>query len=269
MVLPEEVRSLVPDLARLTDDQFAWVRRLVQAMAVPVNARREPGSDLFPDDRSLGLFFLYLVTHHTLSAEPFKKEKFEYAIERLLESLGRSVVRPSSRTNPGHDLTVDGNGWSFKSKASRDIKPNTLHISKWMELGKGQWVDEDDLRGLADRFLHHLMGYDRIFVLRCLTPDDPENHHYEIVEVPKPLLEKCKSAGVFEMMHTSRQTPKPGYCRVSDEDGLQYELYFDGGTERKLRLQKLRHSSCRFHAEWRFSTPTPKILTGENPSAGE
>ena len=269
MVLPEEVRDLVPDLERLTDDQYAWVQRLVKAMAVPVNARRDLGSDLFPDDRSLGLFFLYLVTHHTLSAEPFKKEKFEYAVERLLESLGRSVVRPSSRTHPGHDLTVDGKGWSFKSEASRDIKPDALHISKWMELGKGRWVDEDDLRGLADRFLHHLTGYERIFVLRCLTPADLEEHHYEIVEIPKPLLEKCKSTGAFEMMSLSKQTPKPGYCRVSDEGGLQYELYFDGGTERKLRVQKLRRSSCRFHADWRFSTPTPKNLAGEQPSAGE
>ena len=138
-----------------------------------------------------------------------------------------------------------------------------------MELGKGRWVDEDDLRGLADRFQHHLTGYERIFVLRCLTPADPEEHHYEIVEIPKPLLEKCKSTGAFEMMHLSKQTPKPGYCRVSDEDGLEYELYFDGGTERKLRVQKLRRSSCRFNADWRFSTPTPKKLAGEEPSARE
>ena len=61
MALSEDVRQLVPGLERLTDDQFAWVERLVKAMAVPVNARRDPGSDLFPDDRSLGLFFLYLL----------------------------------------------------------------------------------------------------------------------------------------------------------------------------------------------------------------
>jgi len=145
----------------------------------------------------------------------------------------------------------------LKSEAQKGIRADTAHISKWMELGKGKWENEDDLRGLCDGFLAHLGGYSRIFIIRCLTPEDPVEHHYEIIELPKAILLGCKTAGVFAMMGQSKQIPKPGYCRVSDAAGLLYELYFDGGTERKLRLQKLRRDACLFHAEWRFRTPGP------------
>ena len=252
-------------MAKLTDDQFAWVKQLAQSMALPYNAARNPASDVLPDDRSVGLFFLYLVTHHTLSAEPFKKEKFEYALEKSLSACGRSVSRPSSRTSPGLDLTVDGVGWSLETEAAKGIKRDRIHVSKWMELGEGNWGDTDEaLRPLAQRFLAHLARYERIIMLRCLTPDNPVEHHYELLELPKGVLATAAS-GEFQMMQNSKQRPKPGYCRVADARGLMFELYFDGGTERKLHLQKLRRDLCTVHAEWTFQTPEPKAEL----SAGE
>jgi len=228
-------------------------------MALPFNSTRNPTSDLFPDDKSTGLFFLYLITHHTLSSEPFKKEKFEYALEKIMEVLGHTAVRAKSRTSPGLDLTVKGQRWSLKSEAHKSISHDLIWVSKWMELGKGKWKDdENDLRSLCDGFLHHLGRYDRIFMLRCLSPDDSLDHHYEILEIPKAILTIAKS-GAFTMMHKSKQDPKPGYCRVSDDQGLMYELYFDGGSERKLQLKKLRRNLCVFHADWRFQTPIPSV----------
>jgi type II restriction enzyme len=264
----EQVSALAPYLERLTPDQFTFIDRLVKAMVLGYSSRRSDASDLMPTDRSMDLFFIHLVTHHTLYTESFKKEKFEYAVEQVMTSTGRTAARPKSRTNPGLDLTVDGERWSFKTEAHSGIKPESIHISKWMELGKGRWESEDDLPGLADRFLRHLEGYDRIFVLRCLTPDDPVNHRYEILEIPKGILTTCRSAGVFTMMHNSTQTPKPGYCRVSDATGLRFELYFDGGSERKLRLQKLRRDLCTFHAEWQFQTPQPPPAETPEEEAG-
>jgi type II restriction enzyme len=32
-----------------------------------------------------------------------------------------------------------------------------------------------------------------------------------------------------------------------------YELYFDGGTERKLQVKNLRRDLCRIHATWQFA----------------
>ncbi len=259
MIPRKLVQQLVPDLVKLSDDQFAWIGQLVSALSLPVNSRRNPHSTVFPDDRSLGLFFLYLVTHHTLSAEAFKQEKFEYALERIALATGRTATRPPSRTHPGHDLTIDAERWSLKTEAHAGIKSAVIHISKWQELGKGKWGNAvADLRRLCrDHFLRHLANYDRILNLRRLTPASATKHHYEVLELPRHLLLESDVKGVYQMMKTSTQTPKPGYCRVSDASGLMFELYFDGGTERKLRVQKLRRDLCVFHAEWEFETPKP------------
>lgn len=48
----------------------------------------------------------------------------------------------------------------------------------------------------------------------------------------------------------SRQNPKPGYCRVTVNGQPAFELYFDGGTERKLQVRKLQVSMCTVHATW-------------------
>ena len=56
------------------------------------------------------------------------------------------------------------------------------------------------------------------------------------------------------MRKHSKQTPKPGYCDVKDTDGtLKYQLYFDGGTERKLQIKHLKKDLCIVHARWIFS----------------
>ena len=61
---------------------------------------------------------------------------------------------------------------------------------------------------------------------------------------------------ILEMMMESRQSPKPGYCYVTAEDGSElYQLYFDAGSERKLQIKALRKSACVLHAEWKFTVP--------------
>src|SRR5207237_4913075 len=131
-----------------------------------------------------------------------------------------------------------------------------LHNSKFMELGKGAWLDEADLGKLRDRMLTHMDAYERIFDLRCLTRGSASErtpYIYELVEIPKLLLEECRG-GEIAMMHASRQTPKPGTCSVYDKANgrLKFELYFDAGTERKLQVRKLNKAYCVVHATWTF-----------------
>lgn len=266
MITLEQARSIIPDIAKLSTDQFDWIRRLIQAMALPVETYRNPQSDVFTDNRVGELFFLYLVTHHTLAIQAFKQEKFEYALEQILTRIGRTATLPQSRTNPGHDLTVDSERWSLKTAADMAIRADPINLTKWMELGKGNWTNKvEDLHELRNRFLKHLNGYDRIFVLRYLTPGQRVKHHYEIIEIPKKLLLQAKK-GVFALSTRSRQTTIiPGTCTVSIRGKLGYELYFDGGSERKLKLQKLRRELCIVHAEWKFQTPEPEdvLSSGE------
>jgi len=194
-----------------------------------------------------------LKIHHAFSVEPFSKDKFEYVLEQIFRS--RKInAELAPKGNPGHDITIKGQKISLKTQADKAIKSSEIWISKFMELGKGTWgSDPKDLEPLRAMFLNHLARYDRIFTLRTLSkaPD----WKYELVEIPKALFESA-ATGKLEMMMNSKQTPKPGYCYVSDYKGMPvYELYFDGGSERKLHVKKLRKSACVVHATWSFSIP--------------
>jgi hypothetical protein len=130
-----------------------------------------------------------------------------------------------------------------------------VHISKFMELGKGDWSDkEEDLIGLREQFFHHMRNYDRILSLRRLPTSKKSTWRYELVEIPKSVLEEARN-GTLRMVHASKQSPKPGYCDVRDAKGKnKFQLYFDGGTERKLQIKGLDKSLCTVHAEWEFET---------------
>ena len=122
-----------------------------------------------------------------------------------------------------------------------------------MELGKGHWGDSlSDLAGLRNQLIEHMKAYERILVLRCLCKK--VEWHYELVEIPKALLQES-AQGRLSFAEQSRQNPKPGYCNVYDEKGVQkYQLYFDAGSERKLQIRHIRKDLCKVHAEWKFPT---------------
>ncbi len=245
-------------IAALSDGQRALLGTMIDMFEQPIECSRNAMSDIVSAD-FLTAFGDILKLHHSLSDDYLDKYRFEAAMQKVYRALGREASRPS-RCFPGHDLTVDGIKWSLKTQGDASIKADILHISKFMELGKGKWETEDDLRGLRDRFLNHLAGYDRIIQLRYFGTTEVETevsrHFYELVEIPKSLLREAAN-GEFTMMVNSKQSPKPGYCSVSDPDGtVRFKLYFDGGTERKLQIKGLRKDLCRVHATWCFTNST-------------
>lgn len=191
--------------------------------------------------------------HHCFSKEPFTKDKFEYVLEHVL-NFNNIHAKIADKGNPGHDITIKRKKFSLKTQADKNIKEHEIHISKFHELGKGDWTDKkEDLFGLRIQFFQHMKSYDRILSLRNLSRA-PNNWHYELVEIPKSLLEEAND-GIFEMKQTSKQMPKPGYCRVFDKHGKKkFELYFDGGGERKLQIKHIQKSLCTVHSEWIFSS---------------
>jgi type II restriction enzyme len=247
------VDKLAEALYGLTQPQLEFIESIVDQFRKPFIAiDRHPESDLI-DDHLLRDFGDVLRIHHCFSKESLSKDRFEYAFERILNQCGK-LAELAPKGNRGHDITIDGVPCSLKTQADANIKMDKLHISKFMELGKGHWsASVKDLEGLRDQFLEHMTAYERIFSLRCLSKDT-KCWHYELVEIPKSLLEEAKD-GKLSICRKSTQSPKPGYCDVEDsERELKYQLYFDGGTERKLQIKNLRKDLCIVHATWAFST---------------
>lgn len=72
--------------------------------------------------------------------------------------------------------------------------------------------------------------------------------------------------GKLRIVSNSKQNPKPGYCTIKDAGGrTKFQLYFDGGTERKLQIKDLRKDLCIVHATWRF----PRQENGVEPVADD
>lgn len=191
--------------------------------------------------------------HHALSDEPFTKDKFEYALDRTSKINGATSELPG-RTNPGHDIMINGVRISLKTQADNSIKIDSIHISKFMELGKGKWESESDFKSFRDLFIAHMSDYERIITFRCLS--NPEERlagywKYEMVEIPKTLFLKAKN-GTFEMKHDSKQYPKPGYCYVKENGEDLFQLYFDGGGERKMQVKSIQKKHCNVICTFSF-----------------
>ena len=240
------------DLSALTTSQLEWLDSVIGQFKLPHSFDRDPESDLMVPE-ALERFGDALRIHHAFSRQPLSKDRFEYALERALFLSGIPAQLEESRTNRGHDLTIAGVPTSLKTEAAANIKEDVIHISKWMELGKGPW----ELDRLRDMFLDHMRNYDRIFTLRCITRTPkkaPIFFKYELVEIPKSLMLKSANARLV-VQNESRQSPRPGYGYIEDSKGKpEFALYFDGGTERKLQIRHLRKALCRVHATWEFDS---------------
>jgi len=248
------VDKLAAALRELTQPQLELIESVVAQFRPPfITIERHPESDIV-DAKLLRDFGDVLRIHHCFSKQSLSKDRFEFAFEKTLNLCGRSASLATSRTNRGHDITIDGVPCSLKTQADKSIKEDQLYISKFMELGKGRWPSTArGLSTLRDMFLEHMRSYDRIFTLRCLSKK-PERWWYELVEIPKALLQEA-SQGKFEIRRDTKQETRPGYCHVTDRRGnVKFDLYFDAGSERKLQVKHLRKDLCTVHATWIFAT---------------
>lgn len=256
MIRQERIKRLIAAIPGLSDHRLQLLDRIIRVFSLPRDYWRHQASALI-SDRVLEDFGDVLRLHHSFSREPFSKDKFEYAFENVLSASGVNAVL-ADRGQRGHDIRIRDESYSLKTEAAKAIRFGMIHILKFMELGGGQWGDDPaDLVGLRAQFLTTLAGIQRLLILRALRKGTPD-YLYELVEIPKALLEKAAN-GRLEMMCDSGQFPKPGYCYVEEEGITLFSLYFDGGGERKLQIKGLRKDLCLLHASWRFDQPTDTL----------
>jgi Type II site-specific deoxyribonuclease len=244
----EQRVNLAAQLLKLSGSQLEWVQGVIDQFQLPSQYQRNGTSDIVTDE-VLERVGDALRIHHAFSRQALSKDRFEFALERALKLSGIDAALAISRTNRGHDITIYSIPVSLKTEAANAIKRDSIHISKWMELGRGEWR----LDLLLQLFLDHMQGYDRIFTMRRLQPG-PEHYEYEFVEIPKALMLESANCQLV-LQEGSKQSPKPGYGNIYDAEGsLKYALYFDGGSERKLQIKGLRKSLCVVHANWEFDS---------------
>lgn len=101
------VDRLAVALRELTEQQLRLIETVVTQFRRPfLKIERWPGSDIV-DARLLRDFGDVLRIHHCFSKEALSKDRFEYALEKTLSLCGKTAALAASRTNRGHDLTVE------------------------------------------------------------------------------------------------------------------------------------------------------------------
>ena len=247
----QRIKEIVQKIPSLTAGQIYWLERVLQVFESPHNFQIL-NADLL-DLKTVENFGDALRIRHSFAAEPFTKDKFEFVLQKVLTMSGHDASL-APKGNRGYDISINGTKVSLKTQADRNIREDKIWISKFMELGKGQWRDNPkDLVQLRSLFLQHLRNYERIFTLRALRR--APHWDYELVEIPKRLMLAAKNR-TLQMQLKSKQYPKPGYCYVRSHTGEDiYQLYFDAGSERKLQVKNLLKTSCLVHATWNFVIP--------------
>ncbi len=266
----KQIRAMAAELSLLTHSQRAWIDSIIQQFKLEHTFIRKEDSDLVTETVLQNIGDLLRI-HHAMSRRSLSKAPFEYVFEKALQLSGKPARLADSATNPGYDLTIGPVRISLKTEAAKNISDSKIHVSKWMEMGKGEW---DPVNKQLPRFLEHMEGYDRILTLRCLVQTGTE-YLYELVEIPKSLMLEA-ATGSLECASESTQETKPWYCRVLDTEAnakalaaynakarkpktlpksvYKFSLYFDAGTERKLQVKGLLKSHCVVHATWKFNS---------------
>jgi Type II site-specific deoxyribonuclease len=123
MSLKEEILSLAEQLLNLSLSQQEWVQAVINQFKLPKIYWENPASDLI-NPVVLERLGDALRIHHAFSRQALSKDRFEFALERALNLSGISAVLADSRTNRGHDITIQSVRVSLKTQADALIKPD-------------------------------------------------------------------------------------------------------------------------------------------------
>lgn len=146
----KDKKKLLESFERLTPAQQQWVKAAIFAFDTPRIFWRAPNSDIVTQS-VLDNLGDRLLSHHANSRQSLSKDRFEFALEAALNASKIPAQLVTSRTNRDHDITFLNVPVSLKTEAAKNIKETIIHVSKWMELGKGKW----ELPRLRDLFLEH------------------------------------------------------------------------------------------------------------------
>jgi len=178
-----------------------------------------------------------------LVATPARHGGKEMAEAFFLKGMTRALVQLRSESHPAYPLTIF---YAFKQAETEGeegtVTSPSLHQRRGAPsspaFGNGQTGIPGPRRSSTCR------------ASKALELDVTTNMRLdEMMDV----VAGSKKRGKLRICEDSKQNPKPGYCDVSEPDGtLRLQLYFDGGTERKLQIRHLRKDLCMVHAEWAF-----------------
>ena len=218
------------------------LREFVSALRTPCRAHMDPKSPFNSVDFETE-FRSKLLTHHCFMGSPLFQESFDSAFVAACSRAGHQV----EQAPPGQrfwDVMVDGRRISLKSSKAKNLRDETLHISK---LTEAAWIQDCRTATKRREHTHRLFQeycgeVDAIVQLRyfhsvCL---------YELVEIPVSLFSQ-----VLKVSQTHFSADGPTINIPIGKNPPDFTLKLDR-SDAKVTIANINKDLCLVHGTWQL-----------------
>ncbi len=222
------------------------IEELLSALRAPVETEVSPDSTIltasFEEE-----FRSRLLSQHFFLGNPLYQESFDRAFIASAEVAGFGVVEAPKGAR-FWDVEVDGRKISLKSTKARDLRSDSLHISK---LTEAAWIQDCRTAKLRHEktvalFEEYCGEVDEIVQLRYFE----SRRLYELVGIPVTLFGAVSSLPVSEF-NADGPSIKIPVGKIPPDFTLKLDR-----SDAKITLAKIRIENCRVHARWRVGLIT-------------
>jgi hypothetical protein len=231
---------MVEFTASVTSAEHRRLSEFIDALRTPCKVRMNPESP-FDSTEFESEFRSKLLTHHRFMGSPLFQESFDSAFISACSHAGHAVsLAPDGQRF--WDVMIDGRRISLKSTKAKNLRQDTLHISK---LTEAAWIQ--DCRTAAKRrehtfklFKEYNAEVDAIIQLRYFLL----RRRYELVEVPVSLFSQVFTVG---KSHFSADGPTINIPIGKDPPDFTLKL---DRSDAKVTLANINKNLCLVHGTW-------------------
>lgn len=234
------MRRVVDFRLALTPAEERRLHEFIQALRTPCDVWLNPDSPLCGEEFEAE-FRSRLLVHHCFIGSPLFQESFDSAFMAACSQTGlHPKLAPAGQRF--WDLEVAGRKISLKSSKAKNLREETLHISK---LTEAAWIQ--DCRSAAKRrehtfelFRDYCAEVDAIVQLRFFQ----KREKYELVEIPVGLFTQVLE---LETRHFSADGPTIDI--PVGQDPPDFTLKLDR-SDAKITIASINKRLCIVHGTW-------------------
>ncbi len=239
--------DIIDRLNQLTNAQVAILETILDEFSKPISCNLYKTDFLTKDN--FEYFTERIRLHHATSSDPLRKEHFEHVLEQTLRNSGRSVLRDTSKTTRGRDLTVDGVGVSLKSEAARNTNPDKITISKLMEAA---WIKQLSSKEQLPQFLKqnvldHFNNYERVFTLRTYFSKSKDKLIYDLREIFVEDFRLISQLEPHDFSDLTKTNTTSATVKKFGRDLFKFRL---DGSDDKITINNFDCEFCPLHCRW-------------------
>ncbi|MCC5848711.1 MAG: hypothetical protein JJU29_11510 [Verrucomicrobia bacterium] len=233
------------DLKNASGAEKRRIAELLQALRCEKEVWTNPESSLLKNAVFLEEFTSRLLCQHVFMGNPLMQNSFDSAFTTSAEAAG-FLTEPAPSGQRFWDLKLNGKQISLKTTQAKDLRTETLHISK---LTEAAWIQ--DCRTSNARMEHtkalfqeYQSKVQAIFQFRYFR----KTNLYELVEIPTDLFQHVQG-----LSRSQFSADGPSINIPIGQEPPDFTLKLDR-SDAKVTLANILKSRCVLHGTWKIGT---------------